>query len=99
MLKIYQMNDADWVIAEDPESAKKYYLELVMSTAETSISKDFHELTEGELDTLKYFPGDDEVIFFESTLVRGALPTFREALEIFGPSLPKVPFMFASVDI
>lgn len=69
-VKVFKMNECDWWVAKDIDSAIKAYL------ADSGVSRedipDVRELTDEEMDRMMYLPADDE---------SGNSLTFRQVLE------------------
>lgn len=97
-VKIYKMNDCDWVAAKTPEEALKWYIEVCWEGIEDDADTDIdtvHELTEEELDSLKFWDVDDPLV--EENGMR-TYP-FREALRIMiEDQEEEPPFLFASTE-
>jgi len=86
--KIYAMNECDWIVARSMEEAKKEYID---NYAGETIAADAHELTDEELDRLKYQDCN------EDEHPTGDVLTFRESLARRAPYLTR-PELFASTE-
>lgn len=82
-LKIFKMNDYDWWIDTDLESAKINYLEF--AEVEPEDVKDAIEISDDKLDILKYYLSEDR----QSEYI-----TFREQINL----IDQVPQFFASTE-
>ena len=82
-MKIFKMNDCDWWMDTDLESAKKNY--IVFVEAEPESVEDAREMTEEELDNHVFHPDDDI----------GEPCSFRERFE----EQDLVPQFFASTEL
>lgn len=87
IIKIFAINDCDWWAGYDLESC------IVAAMSETGMARDellgwgeAHELTDEEMDTLKFVDDD------------GQQSTFREHLELSFRRDGAVPYFFASTE-
>lgn len=89
-MKICQMNDCDWMIGESLEACRDEYITNYCDDPD-SFDDDAHELTDGELDTMKFSDrsddGQDQTPY-----------TFRERLAIEIEAGGLFPRMFASTE-
>jgi hypothetical protein len=87
-VRIFQMNDCDWVAAHSPEEAHALYLD------ETGVDEDeIRALPDWEVDTLKFHDPDGEWTGRQGTM------TFREALAgMLSMDEWKPPFLFCSTE-
>lgn len=98
-MKIWKMNDSDWVAAVGLESAKKALADLLCDGKIEDVGEyldEPRELTEAEYDQLKFSdfePGDDEYG------QPGATRTFREQLNRMIEAGEEFPCSFASSDL
>jgi hypothetical protein len=79
-VKIFQLNDWDWWAGYDLESVKAAYLKELGFTDPWDIENAFddpHELSDEELDRLKFVDGDDPI---NEDGTPGGTRTFREQL-------------------
>jgi len=86
-MKIFEMNDCDWVVAESLEQSKLAYLKDYSDDVE-----DARELTDSELDTLIFTDRD------ENETPTGDKRTFREQLAIEVAAGGTFPRLFASTE-
>ncbi|MDO9365160.1 MAG: hypothetical protein Q7T58_02290 [Methylotenera sp.] len=86
-MKIFEMNDCDWVVGESLEQIKLAYLKDYGENAEYAM-----ELTDSELDTLIFTDCD------ENETPTGGKRTFREQLEIEVAAGGTFPRLFASTE-
>ena len=86
-MKIFALNDCDWVIGESLEACKKYYLENISEEID-----DVRELTAEELDTTFFYDMDED----ENIL--GPKRTFKEQLKIEVEAGGEFPRIFASTE-
>jgi hypothetical protein len=70
-MKIFALNDCDWVIGESLETCVEFYCGFI---SEEEMEDDKHELSDAELDSLKFHDFDESGV----TVIR----TFREQLAI-----------------
>ncbi len=87
-IKIYQMNDCDWVAAENLQDAKKALSECIGDDADELVEDPF-ELSDEQMNKLKFV---DDLYDRENSDER----TFKEQLEIMITNGEKFPCMFAS---
>ena len=90
-MKIIEMNDCDWWIGESLESCVNDYLENVDDSPE--YTEDARELTDEELDRLKFSICDEE-----TERPTGEKRTFREQMAIEIAEGGVFPRMFASTE-
>lgn len=89
-MKIYQMNDCDWMVGASMEVCVAAYLKDYGS--DDSIHEDAHELSDNELDSLVFNDMD------ENETLLGTKRTFREQLArevLSGGAFPRI---FASTE-
>lgn len=89
-LKIFQMNDCDWLIGESLEACKAEYIRNYSDDPD-SIDEDAHELSDDELDTLKFSDRSEDD---QEETTR----TFREQLATEISKGGLYPRMFASTE-
>lgn len=88
-MKIIQMNDCDWLIGESLEACKAEYIKNFSD--DPIYSEDARELTDTELDTLKF---SDRSADRQDETTR----TFRKQLAIEIAKGGEFPRMFASTE-
>lgn len=89
-MKIIEISDCDWWIGESLESCVKDYLDNYVDDPE--YSEDARELTDEELDRLKFRVCD------EDEMPTGEKRTFREQMAIEIAEGGTFPRMFASTE-
>jgi len=89
-MKVVQINDCDWWVGESLEACVKDYRDNVEDSPD--YTEDARELTEQELDTLKFSVCDDD------ERPTGEKRTFREQLAVEIAEGGKFPRMFASTE-
>ena len=86
-VKIFAMNDCDWMAGYDLESVTLAYAKLFDCSGEVD---DPHELTAEEMDRFRFDDGDTEDM--------DEWPTFTEALAKLVADGQKFPCFFASTE-
>jgi hypothetical protein len=89
-MKIFSMNDCDWMVGLTMEACRDAYLKDYGDC--DSIDKDAHELSDTELDNLIFSDMD------ENEKLLGSKRTFREQLAIEIASGGVFPRLFASTE-
>lgn len=87
-VRIYKVNEADWIAAHSLEEAERYYLKETWLPADEAI-EDSHELSEAALDRLQRWDEDPD---------DGPRKSFREALADDLQNGLKAPYFFASTE-
>ncbi len=83
------MNDCDWILAEDIESAKKYYIELTEIPADEAFC-DEGQVPDELLDTIRFYLSDD--------WRNGPWITFRDRMREMMIDGCDVPCFFATTE-
>ncbi len=92
VVKVFQLNSCEWFAGYDLESVKREYLDQIgMDAPEDGTFENPHELSDAEMDTLKYKedPSDSG----------GETITFREQLARVVASEPDFPVYFAGTEL
>ena len=89
-MKIFSMNDCDWVAAETLEEAKAAYLEHTYITNSTNDEHDAFD-DPGEITEIQY----DKLLFHDED---GKVRSFREQLQHMIAAGEKFPTFFASTE-
>ncbi len=89
-MNVFQINDCDWWIGESLDACVQDYREHCDD--DPDYTEDARELTNAELDTLKFSVSDDD------ERPTGEKRTFREQLAIEVAESGKFPRMFASTE-
>ncbi|MBM2884050.1 hypothetical protein JFK97_06570 [Chromobacterium phragmitis] len=82
-VRVYEMNDCDWVVARSEQEAQAYYKDL---NGEDDAPR---ALTARELDSLQYHIGDSR----SSPSI-----SFRERLQLLVDSNEQIPDLFATTE-
>jgi len=88
-VKIFKLNSYDWYAAEDMESAIKQITNDTGNTSEDCVESSAHELTDDEMDSLKFVDYTDS-----PTMTR----TFREQLALMIERGDSFPCLFATTE-
>lgn len=87
-MKIFSMNDCDWMAGEDLESCKAAYVKITgMDANDEETFSDTYELSPEKMDKLKF-----------NDVEAGVTRTFREQLERMIAAGEKFPTFFASTE-
>jgi hypothetical protein len=84
-MKIFAMNDTDWIAGNSLEDCTDYYKNLYVGDEQEVV--DARELTEDDLDSLTYFDSDEDVS-----------RSFREELERLIANQASFPRFFATTE-
>lgn len=88
-MKIFKLNDCDWYAAKDMKSAIEQIMFDMSDTCEFCVDSSAHELTDDEMDSLKFVDYTDS-----PTTTR----TFREQLVIMVERGDEFPCLFATTE-
>ena len=93
MIKVFMMNDYDWVAAESLEEAIKWYCES-LELPRDEVCDDPHGVTEDKLNELKFYeewPDKTSQIFFSARPLRSSSPVRLSSSPNLTASRPSVP--------
>jgi len=85
-IKVFQLNDYDWWAARSLDEAKVDYLQMAGETEEEDTFEDAHELTDEEMERLKYTDENEQT------------RTFKEQLAMMIAVGAEFPGIFASTE-
>lgn len=92
-LRVFRLNDCDWWAARTLEEAKADYQKCCGPMADEEAFDEPRELTDAELDRLKFHDRDDA-----DRIIRKTIRTFREELRQQAHADPITPRMFACTE-
>jgi hypothetical protein len=101
VIKVFRINDCDWLAGEDFESALVWYMGETGLTREEALDGSEHELTPKEMEALKYFIDDEDELCahgVDPSKVTCLKISFQAELEHMEESKQTFPCLFASTE-
>lgn len=92
-MKIFKLNDCDWYAAKDMKSAIEQIMFDMSDTCEFCVDSSAHELTDDEMDSLKFVDYTENEESSPTTT-----RTFREQLVIMVERGDEFPCLFATTE-